>query len=724
MFCLPKRRVTQMKDEVGDDPLCSVCSTLDLRAILRNGIREEHAVSLGHLTDILNKHDQCGLCRLIFIGNHPFRQPVIDLSGFTCTLYTHGRPSILNKGAMHLYLCIETSAKAVVPLILEIRLLEEAFSMIGGPREFYGRSVGQSVDVGLIKRWVRTCRKRHRETCETDWWRGPGEVLPNTVRVVDVARMAIVPAPSSCRYVALSYIWGGTGEGYRTTQANIKQRGIPGGLDASMMPGTISDTIQLVRQLGERYLWIDALCIVQDDLEDKAVQIGVMELIYGNSAFTIFAAGCISARDPLPGVRPGTRDPKQHIAKIQGLHLALPLPFADRVVTSSKWNERGWTYQEVMLSRRRFFFTARQVYFECGKGLCSEEMVTDPGSVVYSGLAMPRVIPTSALAVHRRRDSYVELYIRIVNAYMQRKLTVESDVVDAVEALLKGLTKAFELAGGDYDKAFRFGMLLTGGLQEALLWQPTVNAPNSRRVPTNEMRMAWPSWSWAAWRGAVKYNGSHIFGSHVSVNFHSGRSDDGFRINESLVEWYVVDDDGRPNHQYVEQRWRMIHGPESHDIRLIETVAYIAPKGDIDIQQLITENAPLLPGTLVFRTTYSRFDVTKLDDVCNANTATNYAIYSILSDIPRPSTLVGRIILPSSTPSPTSYGFVVLSRASPCDGSYDEERLGKQYAGCMLYVMAVQKMRNDKRFERVGVGIIFEQAWMQSKPGEKIVYLG
>jgi hypothetical protein len=38
--------------------------------------------------------------------------------------------------------------------------------------------------------------------------------------------------------------------------------------------------------------------------------------------------------------------------------------------------------------------------------------------------------------------------------------------------------------------------------------------------------------------------------------------------------------------------------------------------------------------------------------------------------------------------------------------------------------MAVREMRNDKRFERVGVGIIFEQAWMQSKPGEKIVYLG
>jgi hypothetical protein len=61
---------------------------------------------------------------------------------------------------------------------------------------------------------------------------------------------------------------------------------------------TISDTIQLVRLLGERYLQIDALCIVKTT-KDKAMQIGIMELIYGRSAFTIFAGGGTSARDPL-----------------------------------------------------------------------------------------------------------------------------------------------------------------------------------------------------------------------------------------------------------------------------------------------------------------------------------------------------------------------------------------------------------------------------------------
>ncbi|OJA17649.1 hypothetical protein AZE42_10799, partial [Rhizopogon vesiculosus] len=89
------------------------------------------------------------------------------------------------------------------------------------------------------------------------------------------------------------------------------------------------------------------------------------------------------------------------------------------------------------------------------------------------------------------------------------------------------------------------------------------------------------------------------------------------------------------------------------DVDFTTNVAYVAPKGDIDPQQLIAENAPLLPGTLVFRTSYSRFDVTKADGVIGADAMDNYVVYSILSDIPSPSTMVGQIILPCSTPSPT-----------------------------------------------------------------------
>jgi hypothetical protein len=115
------------------------------------------------------------------------------------------------------------------------------------------------------------------------------------------------------------------------------------------------------------------------------VPIGVMERIYGSSAFTIITVGCTSARDPLPDVRPGTRDPKHQIVKIQGFHLAIPLPVLSEAIASSVWNERWWTYQEVMLSRRRILFTAHQVYYECAKDVWSEDIVAEPINIAWTG---------------------------------------------------------------------------------------------------------------------------------------------------------------------------------------------------------------------------------------------------------------------------------------------------------------------------------------------------
>jgi len=80
---------------------------------------------------------------------------------------------------------------------------------------------------------------------------------------------------------------------------------------------------------------------------------------------------------------------------------------------------------------------------------------------------------------------------------------------------------------------------------------------------------------------------------------------------------------------------------------------------------------------------------------------TNYAVYFILSDIPRPSTLVGQVILPYSTPSPPSCEFIVLCRTGHCKGLYDEDVLRKPYLRCMLYVMAV---RNSVGRNAIGVG--------------------
>ena len=706
----------------------------------------------------MNKHDQCGLCGLIgFVVRRTWNlneRPHIDIAGITCELHSVAigkfgayecsdigipdgvlparrnvchRLRITTSGAPNEV--VDALKAARVSYLPEIQLLEEDAFKVGRTKELHGRRVGETVDIGLLKRWIHTCENEHRENCETAWWRDPGEVLLKNARVLDVSHMAIVPAPRSCRYVALSYIWGGIGAEYWTTQANLKQRSRRGGLDISMLPATIQDIIQLVRQLGEQYLWIDTLCIVQDDTNDKAKQIGAMELIYGFSVFTIFAAGGTSVRDPLPGFRPGTRDPNQQIAKIQGLHLAVPLILPHEAIASSAWNMRGWTYQELMLSRRRIFFTSHYVFFECQKDVFGEDIAAEPINFPWSSHPLWYSNTGKFMALHRvpsrketgrevrfmRHGTATQSYMMMVGDYTLRRLTLESDVVNAITALLNAMTKGYKLADGHPNKAFRFGMPIFD-LEHGLLWQPTANAIHEKRVPADGNRI--PSWSWAAWRGAVRYDGGEVL-------VRKNRSSLPY-IQESLVEqWYIVDDNGKLVRQDTRHTGQA--GDEAH------RAIYITPKGDIDAQQLISKNVSLRPGTLVFRTSSARFDVTKTDDILQvgADAKANYTIYSILSDISRASTRVGRVILPCSIRSPTSFEFVVLSRTGGRPGLFDEDRLDEYgmwkrlgYHGCMFHVMAVQKMRDEEVMERVGLGVIFDRAWVNSSAEQKIVLLG
>jgi hypothetical protein len=369
-----------------------------------------------------------------------------------------------------------------------------------------------------------------------------------------------------------------------------------------------------------------------------------------------------------------------------------------------------------MLSRRRIFLTPFHVHFECGEDIWSEDVIAEQINLPWDSHPLKYGGAGGFTFVHApaqwSRPLYMVHYMSIIGKYTQRRLTMESDIVNAVTALINAMTKGSKVAGGYPGQAFRFGMPLID-LELALVWQPTANTSCVRRVPGEGNMTPWPSWSWAAWRGAVQYSEVSLF-----VNAQNGGVSPW--ITQSLVEkWHIVDDNGRLVPQDVRRTGRMARSVEEAN-----SSPYVIPKGDIDAHTLVTENAPLRPGTLVFRTRSARFNVTKADDVIGADPEANYATYSILSDVPRPSTLVGRVILPCSTHSPTSCEFIVLSRTDEIGGLYDEDTLGKRYLGCMLYVMAVQKIQDEKRMERVGVGVIFEHAWPNATPEQKVVLLG
>jgi hypothetical protein len=124
-----------------------------------------------------------------------------------------------------------------------------------------------------------------------------------TFRVIDVKNECVVESSLTDRYLTLSYVWGLVPT-MRLRQENIEGLMSIGALTRvrHQLPQTIKDAIDLVHLLDERFIWIDSLCLVEDDPDDLLRGVQEMDMIYELSALTIIAATGTDANAGLPGV--------------------------------------------------------------------------------------------------------------------------------------------------------------------------------------------------------------------------------------------------------------------------------------------------------------------------------------------------------------------------------------------------------------------------------------
>jgi hypothetical protein len=106
---------------------------------------------------------------------------------------------------------------------------------------------------------------------EPTWLKGVEQ--PQSFRLIDVERLCVIEAPFRCRYFALSYVWGDFPT-FQCKTENVASLREQNSFSKFTIPRTIQDAITLVSSIGERYLWVDTVCIIQDDAIDKAKQIG------------------------------------------------------------------------------------------------------------------------------------------------------------------------------------------------------------------------------------------------------------------------------------------------------------------------------------------------------------------------------------------------------------------------------------------------------------------
>jgi hypothetical protein len=155
-------------------------------------------------------------------------------------------------------------------------------------------------------------------------------------------------------YVALSYVWDPVSQSLVLKENNIawlRKKNAISPRD-TRLPKTIRDAMILCKDLGIRYLWVDALCIIQDSA-DKVHQIKRLHIIYQRAQFTIIAAHGKNAEAGLPGVGPGSRPGHQPVSNIQGFRLAQNPLDLDIALLLPYWRTRTWTFQEYLLARRK-----------------------------------------------------------------------------------------------------------------------------------------------------------------------------------------------------------------------------------------------------------------------------------------------------------------------------------------------------------------------------------
>lgn len=237
--------------------------------------------------------------------------------------------------------------------------------------------------------------------------------------LIDVDRFCIRQGPPPAPYAALSYVWGTVEQELVLNVDNFRELQQQGRLGREDVPVLIKDAITACAKLGLSYLWVDRLCLVQDDEKVKAAQLGYMGKIYQNSLVTLVALEGEDVTQGLPGISVNRRQTTTTFVHLGLVAMALMEGGICKSISESTWMTRGWTYQEALLSQKLLVFSKDMLHL-----IYHDEIKTESAEPLYC-YDFPEVF--------RRKDPYILDQLEGFNA---RQLTFQSDVLRAFTGVL------------------------------------------------------------------------------------------------------------------------------------------------------------------------------------------------------------------------------------------------------------------------------------------------
>jgi hypothetical protein len=208
--------------------------------------------------------------------------------------------------------------------------------------------------------------------------------------------------------------------------------------------------------LGFRYLWCDAYCIEQKDNTHKADQIRNMDKIYRYAEFTIVATGS-NKHNGLLGVS-CARQSEYKVFSIDDRNIVcsgLSSTDAYTILRNSAWMERGWTFQEGLMSKRLLVFTDQEMSFYCDTASWTEsiggvEHIKDPSGVIWDDWSTKlspvcSVDRTSTAPHHESIFHRHKNFMRLAAQYTKRELRYHSDALNAFSGAIEYAISLYEV---------------------------------------------------------------------------------------------------------------------------------------------------------------------------------------------------------------------------------------------------------------------------------------
>lgn len=354
--------------------------------------------------------------------------------------------------------------------------------------------------------WMQECLEFH-ESCP----KPTGHFMPQ--RVIEIGRtLRLVETEGDTKpFVALSYCWGGD-QIMVTTKENVEE--MKREINYNHLPATIQDAVDTTEALGIDYLWVDALCIIQDDPDGKLDEISRMSDIYTEATVTLLASRAADARSGFLGRRkiipdldvlwlyPTVRFPFRRPDSVLGTVTLMPIPIMQH---QEPLDTRAWTLQERLLSPRVLEYGTNQTRWNCRRSMEQGGHVDGwtereayfgrrKGFISIFGppLAGSRDKRPWKLSWEEEDDYALKNWHDLVDVYTARKMTFAADRLPAISGMMARYDSMI-------DDECLAGMWKSVLLHE-LLWSVIEGKLYRRPRPAPA-----PSWSWASISSAVEF---------------------------------------------------------------------------------------------------------------------------------------------------------------------------------------------------------------------------